>query len=104
MLISASVCLAAIDPTSFTVGKGISTAHFPFEGTNFLRTSLTSSSHLLFIFHQSLFPSTILKMGFSMELTPYTATMGGMTGLPLQFAVATIATCAFWLFGYDMSV
>jgi hypothetical protein len=43
-------------------------------------------------------------MGFSMELTPYTSTMGGMTGLPLQFAVASIATCAFWLFGYDMSV
>jgi len=57
-----------------------------------------------FIFHQSLFPSASIKMGFSMELTPYTATMGGMTGLPLQFAVASIATCAFWLFGYDMSV
>ena len=24
--------------------------------------------------------------------------------LPLNFAVAFIATCAFWLFGYDMSV
>ncbi|KAK8215460.1 hypothetical protein M8818_002081 [Zalaria obscura] len=28
----------------------------------------------------------------------------GLSGLPLNFAVATIATCAFWLFGYDMSV
>ena len=27
-----------------------------------------------------------------------------MNGLRLQFAIATIATCAFWLFGYDMSV
>jgi hypothetical protein len=43
-------------------------------------------------------------MGFSMEITPFTSTMGGMSGLPLQFAVASIATCAFWLFGYDMSV
>lgn len=40
----------------------------------------------------------------SLELTPYTMTMGGLSGLPLQFAVAIIATCAFWLFGYDMSV
>lgn len=39
-----------------------------------------------------------------MELTPYTTIMGGLTGLPLQFVVAPIATCAFWLFGYDMSV
>jgi hypothetical protein len=31
-------------------------------------------------------------------------TMGGLTGLPLQFAIAFIGTCAFWLFGYDMSV
>lgn len=38
-----------------------------------------------------------------MELTPYTSTMG-LSGLRLQFAIATIATCAFWLFGYDMSV
>lgn len=28
----------------------------------------------------------------------------GLSGLPLNFAVAFIATCAFWLFGYDMSV
>ena len=43
-------------------------------------------------------------MGFSdMKLTPYTSTMG-LNGLRLQFAIATIATCAFWLFGYDMSV
>ena len=38
-----------------------------------------------------------------MELTPYTSTMG-LSGLRLQFAIAGIATCAFWLFGYDMSV
>ena len=38
-----------------------------------------------------------------MELTPYTSTMG-LSGLRLQLAIATIATCAFWLFGYDMSV
>lgn len=37
------------------------------------------------------------------KLTPYTTTLG-LRGLPLNFAVATIATCAFWLFGYDMSV
>ena len=43
-------------------------------------------------------------MGFAnMKFTPYTSTMG-MSGLRLQFAIATIATCAFWLFGYDMSV
>ncbi|KAJ9654419.1 hypothetical protein H2201_009003 [Coniosporium apollinis] len=28
----------------------------------------------------------------------------GLSGLKLNFAVAFIATCAFWLFGYDMSV
>jgi hypothetical protein len=43
-------------------------------------------------------------MAYTMELTPYTMTMGGLKGLPLQLAVASIATCAFWLFGYDMSV
>ena len=37
------------------------------------------------------------------KLMPYTATMG-LEGLRLQFAVASIATCAFWLFGYDMSI
>ncbi|KAI5204437.1 general substrate transporter [Aureobasidium subglaciale] len=37
------------------------------------------------------------------KFTPYTTTMG-MSGLRLNFAVAFIATCAFWLFGYDMSV
>lgn len=37
------------------------------------------------------------------KLTPYTTTLG-LSGLSLNFAVATIATCAFWLFGYDMSV
>ncbi|OCL10579.1 general substrate transporter [Glonium stellatum] len=37
------------------------------------------------------------------RLTPYTTTMG-LSGLKLNFAVAFIATCAFWLFGYDMSV
>jgi hypothetical protein len=37
------------------------------------------------------------------KLTPYTTTMG-LSGLPLNFAVAGIAACAFWLFGYDMSV
>ena len=43
-------------------------------------------------------------MGFAnMKFTPYTSTMG-LSGLRLQFAIATIATCAFWLFGYDMSV
>jgi hypothetical protein len=36
-------------------------------------------------------------------LTPYTSTMG-LSGLKLNLAVAFIATCAFWLFGYDMSV
>lgn len=43
-------------------------------------------------------------MGLSdMKFTPYTNCMG-MQGFRLQFAIATIATCAFWLFGYDMSV
>lgn len=37
------------------------------------------------------------------KLTPYTTTMG-LSGLRLNFAIAFIATCAFWLFGYDMSV
>lgn len=37
------------------------------------------------------------------KLTPYTTTMG-LSGFRLNLAVATIATCAFWLFGYDMSV
>lgn len=37
------------------------------------------------------------------KLTPYTTTLG-LSGLSLNFAVASIATCAFWLFGYDMSV
>lgn len=37
------------------------------------------------------------------KLTPYTTTVG-LSGLKLNFAVAFIATCAFWLFGYDMSV
>ncbi|KAK5165564.1 uncharacterized protein LTR77_009093 [Saxophila tyrrhenica] len=36
-------------------------------------------------------------------LTPYTTTMG-LQGLRLNLAVAATATCAFWLFGYDMSV
>jgi hypothetical protein len=36
-------------------------------------------------------------------LTPYTTHMGAK-GLKLNFLVAGIATCAFWLFGYDMSV
>ncbi|KAF8243905.1 general substrate transporter [Wilcoxina mikolae CBS 423.85] len=43
-------------------------------------------------------------MGLSWGLTPYTMTMGGLRGTRLQLAVASIATCAFWLFGYDMSV
>ncbi|KAI5782906.1 hexose carrier protein [Pyronema domesticum] len=43
-------------------------------------------------------------MGLSWGLTPYTMTMGGLRGTALQLAVASIATCAFWLFGYDMSV
>ncbi|KAI7554920.1 general substrate transporter [Hortaea werneckii] len=38
-----------------------------------------------------------------LNLTPYTATMG-LEGTPLNLAVAGIAACAFWLFGYDMSV
>lgn len=38
-----------------------------------------------------------------LKLTPYTTTLG-LSGLSLNFAVAFIATCAFWLFGYDMSV
>lgn len=38
-----------------------------------------------------------------LKLTPYTNTLG-LSGLRLQFAIASIATCAFWLFGYDMSV
>ncbi|KIH91215.1 hypothetical protein SPBR_01522 [Sporothrix brasiliensis 5110] len=38
-----------------------------------------------------------------LPLTPYTTTMG-LSGLKLNLAVAFIATCAFWLFGYDMSV
>lgn len=42
----------------------------------------------------------LLKM---LKLTPYTATMG-LEGIRLNLAVAAIATCAFWLFGYDMSV
>ncbi|KAK3934427.1 general substrate transporter [Diplogelasinospora grovesii] len=37
------------------------------------------------------------------HLTAYTTTMG-LSGLRLNFAVGFIATCAFWLFGYDMSV
>lgn len=28
----------------------------------------------------------------------------GASGLTLNFLVAGIAACAFWLFGYDMSV
>jgi hypothetical protein len=40
----------------------------------------------------------------SLELTPYTSTFGGLSGLSLQFAVAFNVTLAFWLFGYDMSV
>ncbi|OQD72417.1 hypothetical protein PENDEC_c021G02411 [Penicillium decumbens] len=36
-------------------------------------------------------------------LTRYTTHMGA-TGVTLNFLVAGIATCAFWLFGYDMSV
>ncbi|GFF45317.1 hexose carrier protein [Aspergillus lentulus] len=36
-------------------------------------------------------------------LTRYTTHMGA-SGLTLNFLVAGIATCAFWLFGYDMSV
>jgi hypothetical protein len=35
--------------------------------------------------------------------TSYTAHMG-TSGLKLNFLIAGIATCAFWLFGYDMSV
>lgn len=37
------------------------------------------------------------------KLAPYTMTMG-LEGLRLNLAVAAVATCAFWLFGYDMSV
>lgn len=37
------------------------------------------------------------------KLTAYTMTMG-LEGFRLNLAVAAIATCAFWLFGYDMSV
>lgn len=36
-------------------------------------------------------------------LTRYTTHMG-TSGLKLNFLIAGIATCAFWLFGYDMSV
>lgn len=36
-------------------------------------------------------------------LTRYTTHMG-TSGLKLNLLVAGIATCAFWLFGYDMSV
>ncbi|KAF4178298.1 hypothetical protein CNMCM8694_009230 [Aspergillus lentulus] len=36
-------------------------------------------------------------------LTRYTTHMGA-SGLTLNFLVTGIATCAFWLFGYDMSV
>lgn len=36
-------------------------------------------------------------------LTRYTTHMG-TSGLKLNILVAGIATCAFWLFGYDMSV
>lgn len=38
-----------------------------------------------------------------LRFTPYTTTFG-LSGLPLDFAVAFIATCALWLFGYDVSV
>lgn len=38
-----------------------------------------------------------------LKFTPYTATMG-LEGTSLNLAVAAIATCAFWLFGYDMSI
>jgi len=49
-------------------------------------------------------PSVGLKALLKMlKLTPYTATMG-LEGIRLNLAVAAIATCAFWLFGYDMSV
>lgn len=95
--------IATINATSFTEGRGYKYSSVPFESTSILGTSHASLSRLSFI-HPLLFSSSTLKMGFSMELTPYTTTMGGMTGLPLQFAVAAIATCAFWLFGYDMSV
>jgi MFS family permease len=37
------------------------------------------------------------------KFTPYTTTLD-LSDLSLNFAVAFIATCAFWLFGYDMSV
>ncbi|KIV83991.1 hypothetical protein PV11_05971 [Exophiala sideris] len=40
---------------------------------------------------------------FDMKFTPYTNCMG-LEGFSLQMTIATIATCAFWLFGYDMSV
>jgi hypothetical protein len=43
-------------------------------------------------------------MVLNTRLTPYTGTLGGLSGFSLQIAVAAIATCAFWLFGYDMSV
>lgn len=36
-------------------------------------------------------------------LTRYTTHLG-TSGLKLNFLIAGIATCAFWLFGYDMSV
>jgi len=61
-----------------------------------------SSPSLDFFVITLLTPS--VKMGLpNLAFTPYTWTMG-LSGLKLQFAVATIATCAFWLFGYDMSV
>lgn len=43
------------------------------------------------------------SLGTMFKFTPYTTTFG-LSGLSLNFAVAFIATCAFWLFGYDMSV
>jgi hypothetical protein len=49
-------------------------------------------------------PSVASKASLKMlKLTPYTSTMG-LEGTRLNLAVAGLATCAFWLFGYDMSV
>ena len=38
-----------------------------------------------------------------LPLTKYTTHMG-TSGLKLNILVAGIAACAFWLFGYDMSI
>ena len=38
-----------------------------------------------------------------LRFTPYTTTLR-LSGLPLNFAITSIATCALWLFRYDISV